>query len=107
MASFFCSFSDAPSSSSSSSSNPNVLLKEEIIYENINRSIDNWKIPEHPTSNIYQTSKRFLIFDYTIKTVKQTIHLHSEYEEIKLLSRKTIEKHTKKLIIFILVSCKL
>ena len=38
----------------------------------------------------------FSTSDYTIKTVEQTIALDADHEEIKLLSKRTIEKHKEK-----------
>ena len=38
----------------------------------------------------------FAATDYTIKTIEQTIALDADHEEIKLLSKRTIEKNKKK-----------
>lgn len=79
MSSLFWYFPNA-SSSSSSSSTPNVFLEKKNNLEDINQSIDNWKIPKPPTSQINNESKWTFSYEYTIKTEEQTIALHSEYE---------------------------
>jgi hypothetical protein len=79
---------------SSSSSEPK--LKEEFSFSDLDQSIDDWKIPKHPQSSIYKSSKWKLTSDYHIATIEQTIPLESDHEDIKLLSFKSIEIYRQK-----------
>jgi hypothetical protein len=45
------------STSSSSSSSSESKLKEELGFYGLDQSIDDWKIPKHPQSTIYKSSK--------------------------------------------------
>ena len=87
--------SNSRSSASSSSSNP-PSLKEEINFSNLSQSLDNWKIPKHPSKDIYKENKWKFSSDYSVKTVEQTIPLSLEHEEIKLLSKKSIDSFKQK-----------
>ena len=84
--------------STSSSSSSNTKLKEEIHIQDINQDIDNWEIPKYTQTDIYERDRKWMFSasDYTIKTVEQTIALDADHEEIKLLSKRTIEKHKEK-----------
>ncbi|KAL3527334.1 hypothetical protein ACH5RR_011990 [Cinchona calisaya] len=91
MSAFFRSSSRSTQASSSSSSSNPSSLKEEINFTDLSQSLDNWKIPKHPFKDIYKSNKWSFSTDYSVKTVEQTIPLSLEYDEIKLLSKRSIE----------------
>uniref|UniRef100_A0A0R0I8S4 DUF7746 domain-containing protein n=1 Tax=Glycine max TaxID=3847 RepID=A0A0R0I8S4_SOYBN len=103
------------SSSSTSSRNSNLLsdqdnqtqevapkhnlFDEEVRFEDINQSMDDWNIPEIPQDQLYvpETMKDKHNFDYIIKTVENNIPLGQDIgEEFHLLSKNSIYEHSRK-----------
>lgn len=86
---------DIKGSSASNSSNSN---KKIIISQNYERSIQNWKIPEH--SSVYKRKGTFEpSCDYIIKTVEQSIPLGMRFKLV--LSENLIKEQRKILSSFI------
>ncbi|PIN19886.1 hypothetical protein CDL12_07433 [Handroanthus impetiginosus] len=80
-------------SNSSPISNRN---KEIIISENMDQQLQNWKLPETSTAQIYKSKVFEFSSDYIVKIVEESIPLQEGYENFTILSRKLIESHRQK-----------
>jgi hypothetical protein len=61
-----------------------------VCFEDIEKSIANWKIPKVNIRDIYHVGTFSLRSDYFIKTIKKTCHISSMHETLHLLSEKEI-----------------
>ncbi|PIN08010.1 hypothetical protein CDL12_19419 [Handroanthus impetiginosus] len=73
---------------SSSSSLMADRNKKIIIFENLNQNLQNWKLPETSTSQIYESKVFNFTSDYIIKMER--------FKELSMLSKKLIKQHKQK-----------
>ncbi|QHO17048.1 polyprotein [Arachis hypogaea] len=103
----------SPSSSSSpihSSSNPltekvarpeelspkHNIFEEEVCFEDINQTFDNWEIPKIPQDELYVPDDNKRKSDYIIKTAENNIPLGPDSgEEFHLLTKQSIREHAR------------
>lgn len=65
---------------------------EEMIYENFDQAISNWKLPALPVTEIYSNGTFEEQNDYHIKTVEKIVSLSGGKQTIKVLDRRIIEQ---------------
>src|SRR5262249_17987468 len=94
----FCRNLSVSSSSTSGTGGEKIVNNEEIIIQDFEKIIDNWKIPKVQKDQIYKQSKFNILqkSDYTIKTKERNINLTKPYETIKLLSHSSLNKHKER-----------
>ncbi|PON92602.1 Viral movement protein [Trema orientale] len=80
------------SSSSRSLRGNHEESNEERFYKNLN----NWELPRVPISQIYKERFSFFKADYTIETIEKTVPLSKKQETVPLLSKRSIEKHSRR-----------
>ena len=74
-----------------------IVSSDELIIEDFSKHIDDWKISRIHKKQIYESSKLSLFKnDFTIKTEERDIQISKPFEEIQLLSSKSIQKHKER-----------
>ena len=91
-------FSSSSSSASSSAKvQRNLVSSDEVIIEDFDKCINDFKLTEIQKDHVCKTSKLNLFtYDYVIRIEERDIQLTKAKDEIKLLSPSSIDKHKAK-----------
>ena len=72
------------------------MNSSEIHISDIEQNLTNWTIPKQSFSTIYQIGTFDFLQGYSIKANEQTVSINKDYENIKLLSQRSIIQHRLK-----------
>ena len=72
-----------------------VVNNEKINYHKTQNDLDVCKLPKVTNQEIYKKWTFNFFTDYTIKILEQTISLKQDYQVIRLLDNRSVERHKK------------